>query len=725
MYKLFLSLGCIAASAFAVDTRYWSQEAQSDFEKGTLKQMALRSDGRLSLSPQVKELADLSIPYLWSVAVGGNGVVYTAGGPASGRSAVFAVERSGQQKKLAELDGMNVFAMATDRNGMLYAATSPDGKVYRISAAGTVDLFYDPKAKYIWALAFLQGGDLLVATGDKGELHRVAANGVGKVFLKLDEDHVRSLAVDPKGTIYVGTEPSGLVVRVSASGEPFVVYQTAKREVTGLLTTPEGELYAAAIGLKAGGSMLMPTVPVAPPAAPTPQGAQPAAQGRPAAPPPAPVAPIVPTAVPGGSDVIRIDADGAPLKVWSHATELVYALALDANGKLLLGTGNKGALYRVESSAQYTLLRNVASTQITGFTRDGSRLLAVAGNIGKLYEIGGGLEREGSFESEVFDAGGFTRWGRMHVKEAAGGGLLRYETRSGNLDRPTQMWSAWQALQDGRVVSPAARFLQYRVVMSGGQQDGPTLSQVDVAYLPKNVAPRVEVVESTPGNYRFPAPSVVIVPAAATLTLPPIGKVQTTVAMAQNDGSSSPALTYAKGMIGARWLAVDDNGDTLEFTLEIQGEGEQTWRPLKDKIRDRYYSFDGTAFADGRYRVRVTATDAPGNAVGQALTGVAMSNLFLIDNTAPIVSNATAVAAGTGKLTVRFQAVDALSVITKAEVSLNGGAWSLVEPTVRLSDSKQLTFDATLDRPGAGEVVVGIRVTDEFDNQSVATAKLN
>ena len=166
-------------------------------------------------------------------------------------------------------------------------------------------------------------------------------------------------------------------------------------------------------------------------------------------------------------------------------------------------------------------------------------------------------------------------------------------------------------MNEGRVTSPAARFLQWRAVLSGGQQTGPTFSQVDVAYLPRNLAPRVDAVEATPINFRFPAPSTSIVPAATTLSLPPIGKAATPVNTTQNDGSNSPALSYARGMIGARWIAVDDNNDTLEFTVEIKGEGEQSWKLLKDKLKDRYYSFDATTLADGKYQMRVTASDSP------------------------------------------------------------------------------------------------------------------
>jgi hypothetical protein len=723
--RVVVLLGCALAAA-AVETHYWSQDTQVEFEKGSRTGVALRSDGQLSLAPLVKELADASTPYLWSIAIGANGTAYVAGGPSSNKAAIFELTRAGAWKKFSEIEGMNVFAMAVGRDGRLYAASSPDGKVYKIAANGAAEVFYDPQAKYIWALQFLEGGDLLVATGDKGELHRVTPAGAGKVWLKLDEDHVRSLAVDVKGQVFVGTEPGGLIVRVDASGAPFVVHQSGKREVTTLFAAPDGAMYAAVIGNKMTGTQIMiPTAPV--PAVPLPPAA--GAPGAPAAAaantqriPVAPAPPVAPNPVPGGSEVIRIDVDGSPMKVWSHATDLVYAMALDAKGKLLLGTGNKGSIYRVESPSVYTLLRDLTSTQVTALVRDGSRTLVVTGNVGKVHQLGDALDPRGTFESQVFDVSNFAHWGRLHAKHVGGGGTVAFETRSGNLDRPTQMWSAWAPLKDGRVASPPARFLQWRAILQQGAAtggDGPVLSQVDVAYLPKNLAPRVDIVEPTPANYRFPAPPTSITSIAPTMTLPPIGKPGASPANPVIDTTTSPALTYARGMIGVRWQAADDNGDTLEYTVEIKGENEQTWKLLKDKVRERYLSYDATAFADGRYQIRVTATDQPDNPAGLGLSASQISPYFLIDNTAPEVRNLAGAATG-GKLNVRFAVADTLSVVTKAEVSINGGTWTLVEPAARLADSKDLEFALTLDRATAGETTIAVRVTDEFDNQAVA-----
>ena len=73
--------------------------------------------------------------------------------------------------------------------------------------------------------------------------------------------------------------------------------------------------------------------------------------------------------VTGGSEVYRIDPAGNPRKMWIHASDIVYAIAFDAAGRALLGTGNKGYIYRVDSATLYTALLNGSSTQITGLSR--------------------------------------------------------------------------------------------------------------------------------------------------------------------------------------------------------------------------------------------------------------------------------------------------------------------------------------------------------------------
>jgi len=169
--------------------------------------------------------------------------------------------------------------------------------------------------------------------------------------------------------------------------------------------------------------------------------------------------------------------------------------------------------------------------------------------------------------------------------------------------------------------------------------------------------------------------------------------------------------------LGTRWLASDDNGDTLQFKVEIRGVNEANWKLIRDKVREHYLSWDSSAFPDGKYIVRVTASDEPSNPPDQTLTSSRESDPFVIDNTPPEITCCMIV--GSTSLAVQFRAKDALSTLSKAEYSINGGEWVVAEPTTRLTDSNEHEYRISLPRPQA-ETTLAVRVSDEFENQAVA-----
>jgi sugar lactone lactonase YvrE len=721
--RLLLVALAALATGFAVDTHFWQHGDRSDFESGTLKNLSLRADGRIFLSPEFTEIFDSSTPYLWTLAVDSKGNLYTAGGgTGSGTAKVFVIDRAGKSRAFAELDGLEIHAIVLDSKDEVYAATDPDGKVYKIGSDGKPKLFYDPHQKYIWAMAFNSKGDLFIATGDSGEIHRVSPAGTGSVFFKTEETHARSLAIDAQDNLIVGTEPSGLILRVSPTGQGFVLYQSPKREITAVAVTPDGAIYASGVGNKTAVAQAAPPPPPAP--APAIPGVVAVGNAR--------VTPVTGGPGPslaGGSEVYRINADGSPRKVWSNTQDVVYAIGFDAGGLPLVGTGNRGKIYRLDSDTVSTLLLDAPPTQVTGFGRgpNGS-LYTITGNIGKVFRLGPGFEKKGSFESPVLDAGAFAYWGRISYR---GLGKITVSTRSGNRSHPESNWSPWTTLGTdtsasacdscgaGRTLSPSARFLQYKIDLTpAAGQPEPEVSYVQVAYLPKNVAPEVEAVDITPANYRFPAQLLSITP-STSITLPPIGQQPRSNTSASNEGGISQTLNYAKGFESARWLATDENTDTLVYRVEIRGVKESGWKLLKENVKEKYFSWDTAAFPDGEYVLRVTASDSPSNPPDQALTASLVSDPFLIDNTPPQILNFTGAAASGNKIDIRWSARDARSTIDHAEYSLNGGDWVLADPVSRLSDSPEEEYHLLIDRPASGEQVIAVRVSDEFDNQAV------
>src|SRR5579863_5243185 len=125
-------LACIAAtSLLAEHTRRWRQSTYDEFQKGTAQGVAVRSDGHLELAPKFSLLADADASYLWSLKTDANGVLYAGGGSPA---------------KVFESTDLLVQSIAFDGKGALYVATSPDGKVYKVSASGEKSVFFDPKA---------------------------------------------------------------------------------------------------------------------------------------------------------------------------------------------------------------------------------------------------------------------------------------------------------------------------------------------------------------------------------------------------------------------------------------------------------------------------------------------------------------------------------------------------------------------------------------------------
>ncbi len=725
--RLSIAIPAVAVLLSATDTKIWSQSDYSEFTKGSLKKLSLSSDGRVTLAPLFREIFDSASVYLWALAEDSKGNVYAGGGGPGGPGArIYQIAPNGKGKTLAEFDDLEVHAIAVDKSDRVYAATSPDGKVYRVSQAGKSELFFDPKAKYIWGMAFSSKGDLFIATGDRGEIYRVSPDGKGSVFYKTAETHARSLAIDSKDNLIVGTEPGGLIIRVAPDASGFVLYQAPKREITSVAVANNGVIYAAGVGNKSGATPVLGLPPSLPPAP------QPVSTSAPGTPMQArPVAPVkspsvsAPPSIPGGSEVYRIEPDGFPRKVWSHAQNVAYAIAFDADGRPLIGTGNKGIVYRLDSDRVYTELLNVPPTQVTFiYAGRGGKVYAVTGNVGKVYQIGPGLEKEGTLESDVFDAELFSRWGRLSFRGRTNEGRIAIETRSGNLDRPEQDWSPWSApitSPDGApVTSPAARFVQWRARLSASAAGAsPVMQSVDLAFMSRNVPPVLREVEITPANYRFPAQTTLSSTNPPNITLPPVGRPPRQAAPSLVSDSSSVSMNYAKGYIGARWAASDENDDDLIYTVEIRGEKETEWKPLKDKLTEKRVSWDSTAFPDGEYRLRITASDAPSNPQEQALSVELVGEPFQIDNTPPAITGLAASVEG-GKLKVRFKASDALSLIQKAEISVNGGEWTAVDPVTKLSDSREEDYEVMLPGPSGREQTVAVRVADEYENESVA-----
>jgi sugar lactone lactonase YvrE len=734
----------LVATAFAEGTRTWEQSKFEELTKGTATGVAIRSSGGLELAPAFKTLYATPSTYIWAIASDDAGNVYAAtGAPAR----VYRITPGGQATIIFEPQELQVQALRVGPSGVIYAATAPDGKVYKIehktkteaskaeavkngdkdSAKPSVDPswssteYFAPGTKYIWDLALDKTGNLYVATGDHGEIYRVRPNGEHSLFFKSDETHIRVLALDAQGNVIAGSDGSGLVYRISPAGEGFVLYSAPKKEITALALDRGGNIYAAGVGEKHAGSasssgggtagMLAIT-----PGAPTPAGPQ--APGLTITPAPSGVTtgpfPFSGGGVSGGSDVYRIAPDGSPVRIWTSHDDIVYALAFDAQDHLLAGTGNRGHVFAITGIDEFSDLLKAAASQVTGFAKaPAGALYTASSNLGKLFVLGPGPEAEGSYESDVFDAKVFSRWGRVEFR---GAGNVELFARSGNVDNPDRNWSPWKKveLSEGTQTGvPAARYGQWKAELHSGNTK-PVVDSVTLSYLPKNVAPEIDDVSVQMGVRYQPLPK------SAGLSM------GTDVSGSSGSHFESPMpSTRDRDAIGVKWSAHDENDDQLVYSVYYRGDGETRWLLLKDDLSDKAYSFDASLLPDGGYTIKVVASDAPSHSPGEALSAEKESRRFEVDTTPPRVENLTAAVEG-GQIHVRFRAGDGFSTIRRAEYSVDAGDWKYVEPVGQLSDARSEDYDfkaaveAGKDGGAASEHVVVVRVYDRYDNMGAA-----
>ena len=713
---------------FADGTRIWEQSKFEDFVKGTPEGVAISSTGSLELAPAFKLLSTTASTYLWSIASDRDGDLYAAAGsPAR----VYRITPDRKSTVIFEPQELQVQALVVAKDGAILVATNPDGKIYKIeprhgspektkSEKTSVDtswsssVYFDPNSKYIWDLALDQTGNVYVATGEPGQILRITPKGEPSVFFKSDEAHIRVLAFDAQGNLIAGSDGSGLVYRIAPDGEAFVLYSAPKKEITALAIDKDGNIYAACTGEKHGGASSITPLSIT---SSTPAGSQtPPSTPSSSSGTSAPMIVGLPSGAAGGSEIYRIAPDGSPARIWSSHEDLVYALAFDQHGRLLAGTGNRGHIFAISNADQYTDLLKATAGQITAFARaPGGGLYASTSNLGKVFLLGAVPATEGSYESDVFDAHIFSRWGRA---EFYGGGNVELFARSGNVDNPDRNWSAWKKIdlqKDSLVSAPAARFVQWKAVLHSGDP-APRVDSVKLNYLPKNVPPEFDDVTVQVGmRYQ---------------SLP-----KTAGPEASQHFDAPPPTTRDRESIGVKWSVHDDNDDQMVYSVYYRGDGQIRWLLLKDNLTDKFYSFDASLLPDGGYTVKVVASDAPSHSPGEALTAERESARFEVDTTPPQIENLVASADG-AQLHVSFRAVDGFSPIKRAEYSVDAGEWQYVEPIGQISDSKTENYDfrasvpvnqatppAPVEKTGAGsqiEHVVVVRVYDRYDNMSSA-----
>jgi sugar lactone lactonase YvrE len=714
---VFLLFLC-AFGARASEPVIWSVDTRAEILRGEARGVSVSDTGAVTLSPKLSKLFDTAQSYVWSSAADTAGNVFLGTG---NDGKIFKVDASSKGTLFADLPELDVAALAVGKDGVLYAGTSPDGKVYRIDASGKAELFFDTNDKYIWSLAILNDGSLAVGTGENGKIYRVRqANAPAESSLLFDtsETHIISLATDKQGNLYAGTDSNGLVIRFAPDGKPFALLDAPLREIHDITIGADGSVYALALSDSASASR--PNTGMV--SGQTPEGTNVTvavtSMGDAPMPPQSEQQPAKSRyeLSSAKSAIFRITPDGATQIIWSSSNVTGFSLLANPNGSgVLLGTSDRGRVYSITNDGRETLLLQSNEGQISTLNAVGNHFLATSSNQGRLYAFGSETLAEGSYESSVRDAKTTALWGRIWWRSA---GNVRLQTRTGNTEKPNETWSDWSVpLTDAKgaaIASPKARFLQWRATLTGAAAN---LSEVNVSYLPQNIAPEVLSIQIMPSNIGLATnPPMPVDPSIENSGVDP----QALGAPPQGMMNIPARRIFRRGARSLQWTAEDRNGDKLEYAIYYREASEANYKLLKENFIENFFTLDGLAFPDGRYVFKVVANDSPSNTISQALSGERISEPLDIDNTAPTVSAIGAPQITGDKARAVFEASDAASFIKRAEYSVNGGDWQIVYADDGISDGARERYTLEIPLKTSGDYTVTLRVFDNSGNSGNA-----
>jgi hypothetical protein len=689
MVLLILSL---PASARGVVTEFWTVETQAQMMEGEMEGASISSRGRLLLAPDHEVVLDMGDMYVWAVARNGSGDLFAGTGD---DGIIYRIPKKGDPEIFFDSLELEILCLAFGKDGSLYAGTSPDGMVLKITPGGKQSTLVDLPEDYVWDLAFDSRGNLFAATGGDGKIYRITPGGDAELFYDSPETHMMCLLYDPKTGLYAGGEGTARIYRIDDSGKAAVLYDAEEAEISALAMDAAGNLFAAAVE--------------------SPDENAPgngAAEGSVKKP-----------------SIYRIAPDGAVSRYWRVPADFVFDLEVAYDGRLLVATGGKGELFAVGAHEEWWKILGLDEIQILDLFEDGETLYLATGNVGRAYRLGKGYAKDGTFTSKPRQARTVARWGTLRWEASCPSGCsVAFSMRTGNTDTPDETWSDWsgEIREPADLHVPDGRYAEWRLRMSGDGKQSPVVESVTVAYLERNLPPKLTSLVVLPAGETFYEGIPDASPPPVTQVFPNGIRIQYSVSGMSTPPAGEESLGWVRGIRTARWEISDPNDDGLLFEISYRGEDEKNWKILEKDWPDPVYSWESQRMPDGRYRLRVVAVDSPDNAEGSSLTDEMVSDPFEVDNTPPKILDLKA-RRSEGGIEVTGRAADAVSPLKKGRYSLDADRWHPFLPEDGLFDAKEESIRFRIPESAGvksepGERTVLIQVVDAAGNPGVATA---
>lgn len=643
--------------ADAVGTRTFTLDTLEKLSGGDLKGVAVSSDGavRAGFTLGSSPIPDASATFSAAQLADGSTLVGT-----SPNGKVYRV--AGDAVSLyADTGALAVTSIVQAKNGTVYAATIPDGKIFRLTQGKAEPFATLADTSHVWALVVDRAGTgLFAATGPEGKVFRVEPNGQSSVYYRSAENHLVSLAIADNGDLFAGSSGKGELYRITGPGRATVVANLPGEEVKAIAVGKGGVVWA--IGNEYG----------EPPEAPK----RTAAAGRM---PPGPTQGAKPK--PGKGQLWRFDAQGRPERMMKHDDTHYVSLSLDEQGQPYVGTGVEGRVYTVDDAHTVTLVADTDERQVGAFFVSGGKGFVATSDPTVFHRILGRGGPDSVWTSKVLDAGLRAKFGHLAWRSS---GAIELSTRTGNTQAPDATWSAWSnpLAAPGAITSPQGRYVQVRARFS--RDPRAVLSEVTIPFVTDNVRPVVTEVNAAPKGAPAKEPGKEATPA------------------------SGGELGKHDSVVKVTWKVDNPDSDALRYRVAFKREGQALWRDAlkSDEVLTKAeLDWDTAALPEGKYRIRVEASDEQANPPDQVQKHALESEPVLVDNTPPRIENVAIV----GRR-LRARVVDGTSPIARVEIAVDGKLeWRPVAPADGIFDTADEAIDADVSAlvpPGAHIVVV-------------------
>lgn len=657
------AVAALAAPSLAVGTRRFVLDKEADFKGGDLTGVAVDSAGRVRAGLSLGSVPIAQATSIWSALSLADGSTLLG----TGNEGKLLKVQGGAVSVLAETKTLAVTSLAQGFGGAVLLGTLPGGKVMKWDRGKLSDLSALPGADHVFGIAFdKKTNALFAATGPQGKLFRIGADGSAQVYFDAEEPHLVSVAVDANGTVYAGASDKAKLYKVTGPGRASVLYDFGRTEVRGVAVAGNGDVFAIANELKpsgvlanrpAGGSDIAPAGPLA-------------NQSK----------------TKGKGTLYRFGADGRPERLYDNDDEHFTSLALGDDGQPYVGTGIGGQVYTVDSELKVALVADVDERQVGALVMQGGSRLVASSDPAALHPVRGVGGADAVWTSKTLDAGLRARFGRMSWEST---GPIEISTRTGNTKDPDETWSAWSkdAAAPALVDSPPGRYFQVRARFA--KDPKANLSAFEVAFVTDNL--RATVSEVSSGAKRDASTDAI-------------------------RSSGGPITKKPEPKLALNWKVENPDKDELRFRLQYRLVGGTTWYDLTrsdEVITKENYDWDTSNLPEGRYRVRVVATDELANPPDRVTRDEAESGVMLVDNTPPRIENLRAA----GRR-IQGQTFDGVGPIQRIDVALAGSDdWIPFFPADGIFDEQREEFDMDVTVLRAtGPVIVAVRVFDDANN---------